>query len=277
MNGWRKAAIACWVIQGMVLVGLLRSGEPVIPEDVARLGIVFQILFVCILLLFLIIGAIFYKKSLTMDAHRKVHSQKEIGQSGVQEAAAPVEAERTEGAKAVQDPPAQPAKFGRKKYDTYYTCPNCGSLVKKGTYTCDCGYVFRKKRNWKKTGKWLMLSAAVLLVFVGGVYFSYQYGYQTAEEKTGYVYKQKLINAEAKANRLEDELEHLEQEWEEAENELDFWDDHAVIVTSSEGEKYHRYSCYHWKGSSFYIYNIELAEYMGYEPCEDCFKSYSFS
>ena len=54
--------------------------------------------------------------------------------------------------------------------------------------------------------------------------------------------------------------------------ELDFYRNHACIVTTA-GEKYHRWDCPHISGRDLYIYNIELAESMGYEPCADCWDS----
>jgi hypothetical protein len=55
----------------------------------------------------------------------------------------------------------------------------------------------------------------------------------------------------------------------EIEDELNFWRDSAVIVTTT-GEKYHTYDCYHIDGRRYYIYNIELAKYKGYTACLDC-------
>lgn len=51
--------------------------------------------------------------------------------------------------------------------------------------------------------------------------------------------------------------------------ELYFYREHACVVTTA-GEKYHRWDCYHISGREFYIYNIEKAEVLGYEPCLDC-------
>ena len=52
-------------------------------------------------------------------------------------------------------------------------------------------------------------------------------------------------------------------------DELIFWQENAVLVTMT-GSKYHTYDCYHIEGRSYYIYNIELAQYKGYKPCLDC-------
>lgn len=51
--------------------------------------------------------------------------------------------------------------------------------------------------------------------------------------------------------------------------ELEFYRSNAVFVTVS-GEKYHCYGCHHLTGHRYFIYNIELAKEMGYEPCSDC-------
>lgn len=51
--------------------------------------------------------------------------------------------------------------------------------------------------------------------------------------------------------------------------ELEFCRNNAVFVTVS-GEKYHCYGCHHLTGHRYFIYNIELAKEMGYEPCSDC-------
>lgn len=65
------------------------------------------------------------------------------------------------------------------------------------------------------------------------------------------------------------ERSQLELELLENTRELNYWRDHAVIVTEY-GEKYHTYGCQYINGRAFWIYNIELAIVMGYEPCTVC-------
>ena len=55
-------------------------------------------------------------------------------------------------------------------------------------------------------------------------------------------------------------------------NELDFYENNAVIVTI-DGEKYHKHTCQYILGKNYYIYNIEAAEHYGYEPCDICFNN----
>lgn len=54
-------------------------------------------------------------------------------------------------------------------------------------------------------------------------------------------------------------------------NELDWLLSAAVFVTET-GERYHKATCqYIQNADSYYIYNIENAEYQGYTPCKVCF------
>ena len=57
---------------------------------------------------------------------------------------------------------------------------------------------------------------------------------------------------------------------------LDYLSSNAVFVTET-GNKYHRYYCDFLGARSYWIYNIELAESMGYEPCSECWPSYDSS
>lgn len=51
--------------------------------------------------------------------------------------------------------------------------------------------------------------------------------------------------------------------------ELLFWENNAVIVTTT-GGSYHRYDCPHIADRPFYIYNVATANAKGYSPCLDC-------
>lgn len=53
--------------------------------------------------------------------------------------------------------------------------------------------------------------------------------------------------------------------------EVYFFRSGACIVTTT-GDKYHHWGCYHIGDSSYWIYNVELAEAKGYAPCLDCWE-----
>lgn len=55
----KKFAIACWVIQGIILFGLIFiEKKPLIPEDVAALGFPFILLYLLPQFLFLLLGCV---------------------------------------------------------------------------------------------------------------------------------------------------------------------------------------------------------------------------
>ncbi len=64
------------------------------------------------------------------------------------------------------------------------------------------------------------------------------------------------------ANKFSDENSEMWPEYR-------FYHDNAVIVTEN-GSRYHRYGCSHTFGRTYWIYNIENAQYQGYTPCKDC-------
>lgn len=68
---------------------------------------------------------------------------------------------------------------------------------------------------------------------------------------------------------LSGRLDRLSEIMSERDEERIFWKDYAVIVTEA-GEKYHTYGCQYIQGRDFWIYNIDAAIGMGYEPCSTC-------
>lgn len=107
--------------------------------------------------------------------------------------------------KTISSSPIKPKRPLFERYETYISCPGCGSLVPKGTKTCDCGYDLsgpftRIARSFRRVAPILI---CILLVAVGTVigYYAgqesmhsdleeqYSLGYesgQTAGYKTGY-------------------------------------------------------------------------------------------
>lgn len=55
-----------------------------------------------------------------------------------------------------------------------------------------------------------------------------------------------------------------------------FYRFNSAIVTRT-GSKYHRFDCHYVEGREFYIYNTELAEAKGYEPCSYCWDRLAIS
>lgn len=78
-------------------------------------------------------------------------------------------------------------------------------------------------------------------------------------------FEQELAEAEEQNRKLEQELQ-------QGREKLDFFDEHIVMVEDDNTNLYHKYECYRFKGNDFWVYNVENAEYLGYEPCPECCK-----
>lgn len=57
----KTAAIACWVVQGMILFGaLFLNDQPLIPADILALGFPYILIYLLPQFLFLILGCVFF-------------------------------------------------------------------------------------------------------------------------------------------------------------------------------------------------------------------------
>lgn len=70
---------------------------------------------------------------------------------------------------SVPKPPEEPKKPIFERYDTYITCPGCGSLVPKGTKQCECGYDLSGPtvRLGRRIRRAVPILLCLLLIFVG--------------------------------------------------------------------------------------------------------------
>lgn len=70
---------------------------------------------------------------------------------------------------SVPKPPEEPKKPIFERYDTYITCPGCGSLVPKGTKQCECGYDLSgpASRIWRSLRRVVPILLCILLVIAG--------------------------------------------------------------------------------------------------------------
>lgn len=61
----------------------------------------------------------------------------------------------------------------------------------------------------------------------------------------------------------------IQSKYDAIQSEYDFYHNGAAIVTE-DGNYYHRYNCDKVTADSYWIYNTEYAEWLGYEPCKYC-------
>lgn len=196
----KKAAIVCWIIQGMAIFGMIfLNNEPFIPDDVLAIGFPFIILFLIPQFLFLILGCIFF------------------------------------------------------------------AIYKKNKNNSSCTY---NTKNWRKIIDYFVIALLAVFAIFSATYIGYQHGSEkrSAEEEK-LQFEVSALNSRNTA--LRNEVQELQNNLKDANSELDFWQECAVIVTV-EGKKYHRYGCYYTDNRSFWIYNVEAAIGKGYEPCLVC-------
>lgn len=68
---------------------------------------------------------------------------------------------------------------------------------------------------------------------------------------------------------LQEEYNTLSDVYDTVYEDYDFYRTYAVMV-SEHGSYYHRHGCEKFKANSFWMYNIDAAESMGYKKCKYC-------
>ena len=135
------------------------------------------------------------------------------------------------------------------------------------------------KEYLKSVSKGLLL-VVIALLCASTLYFAFEYEGEKQYSEKSEIEEQKLnqqidelkgqnTSLTDENSELEETNDNLRAEDERNSEELEFWQESAVIVTT-DGKKYHHYGCGHIEGRDYYIYNIEKAEAMGYTPCLDC-------
>ena len=121
-------------------------------------------------------------------------------------------------------------------------CSSCGGEIDASTKQCtQCGKQYFK--GFTKAGITLIVLSVLLLVSI-------------------------IINFVQASNVAwyKDRIHQIRNEYGDA---ASFYDEHAVCV-SNMNDCYHKYACSRFDGSEFWIFNVEYAEYLGYEPCPYC-------
>lgn len=82
------------------------------------------------------------------------------------------------------EPQLNPKKPLFERYDTYIACPNCGSLVPKGTKQCECGYDLSgpATRIWRSLRHVVPIMLCFLLI-IAGTAIGYYAGRKSVESE----------------------------------------------------------------------------------------------
>ena len=147
-----------------------------------------------------------------------------------------------------------------KKVKTKF-CSRCGSVVDRETKICSgCGKKYFKGIKFTKFSITVIILSVVLLTSVIINFVQY----------TEIDYLNGRVNYWSnQTDKLKDEVSDLE--WEKTKQgwSIDFYEEHAAIVTDG-SKKYHIYGCDDLDTSSFKIHNTKQAENLGYYACSKC-------
>lgn len=83
--------------------------------------------------------------------------------------------------------------------------------------------------------------------------------------------KETIKDKDIEISDLRFEKAKLQGKCNSANEAYDFYHSY-VAICDDDSDYYHTYECSDWKQDSFYLYNIENAESLGYKPCPKCHK-----
>lgn len=142
-------------------------------------------------------------------------------------------------------------------------CSRCGSLIDGETKQCTgCGKKYFKGIRFNKIFFIVLVFSIALITAIG--FNIYQYSEIDSLEW-------QVSNLESKKNKLQKEVDALEDEKWDNYWELKFFRDYAEIVPDDNSRTYHKYGCSKLDTSDgFWIYNSEAAKGDGYKKCSAC-------
>lgn len=145
-----------------------------------------------------------------------------------------------------------------KKY-----CSACGSEIDAVTKKCTgCGKQYFKGLKFK-------FSKSVVAIIVLAVCLITSCIFNFVQLSNNNDLKFRIENYETLVDGYRDQVAELESESWDTYAELRFFRNGAVIV-GEDGQVYHKYGCRYLNDSTYWIFNIEYAEYYEYTPCSHC-------
>lgn len=135
-------------------------------------------------------------------------------------------------------------------------CKFCGGLIDNDTKKCSsCGKQYFRMPKLRVNA----LLAILCVILVGLNIFQY---YKISAIQSDFEYK---INAR------DSTISELRSNVAKYKPRAEFMDKHIAFVVNKEGNVYHTYDCQYFKeAESFWAYNVNQAENLGYRPCKKC-------
>lgn len=149
-------------------------------------------------------------------------------------------------------------------------CSRCGKLIDSETKKCTgCGKQYFKGIPWEK----MPIVGLVLILIASCALNVYQHQEMKEIEFNAKMHQSEIKELTNNNKELNQEITDLSNDLDACEAKLAFYDEAVVFVEDDGTNLYHKYECDRFIGSSFWAYNIENAEYKGYEPCDLCYKT----
>lgn len=164
---------------------------------------------------------------------------------------------------------AKPSPKKEKPVKTKY-CSRCGSVVDNKTKTCTgCGKRYFRGLRLTKFSVTIIILALIIATVSTLCVLLYV---NTQELKNEINDLERQVSTKLSTiNRLENEVDDLEDEKWENWDKIFFFDYHAEIVGDDGTKMYHKYGCDKLDtDDGFWIFNTEAADGRGYKECPHC-------
>ena len=154
-------------------------------------------------------------------------------------------------------PASKKEKPIKKKY-----CSRCGSLIDSETKVCTgCGKRYFKGIRFSKVSAVIMLVALVLVASIILNVVQFIDRNEIIEQKDYW---------ERRADALQERLMDATSELWSSQQLSNFVNNYVVFIENDGTNLYHKFACSKFKGSSFWVYNINQAQQKGYSECSQC-------
>lgn len=151
-------------------------------------------------------------------------------------------------------------------------CHKCGKAIDNKSKKCSgCG---KQYFRWKHLLIGLLIIIPITILASVSIYYysecqNYQKKYIQAKADSDQL-KQLLEQREGELASIHEDIDELSERIYPMLDDIEFYHEHIVFRSDDNTELYHKYGCPRLDLSCFWAYNTEMAEQLGYEPCDYC-------
>ena len=160
-------------------------------------------------------------------------------------------------------------------------CSRCGKEIDPITKKCSgCGKQYLKVISFKAKGSALvavLLAISVsgnILLCITSVKLREENGaqkkQQTSLTRENAMLKNDVADCQKEIKDLEEDRDYYYEYYRKNMSKVYIMDKSIVFVVDDGTNLYHKYECSKFMARNYWAYNVENAEYLGYEPCSRC-------